>query len=153
MMYNYNCYNSKKYVEKLAKSFLLIFNHIIKGENIECQSSWRADNEYYKLTFYKNNISFGEIFSISFYIKDEQFDWIEYTPSIRIDIENCSRMTDMIKCEDFLLFIKKLLLPFDNTFQYYSFHSSINITDIPYLIKKLSIKEYDLSNDIKKFNI
>ena len=55
MMYNYNCYNSKKYVEKLAKSFLLIFNHIIKGENIECQSSWRADNEYYKLTFYKNS--------------------------------------------------------------------------------------------------
>jgi len=153
MISSYNRYNSKKYVEKLAKSLLKIFRHIIKSKNIKCYSRWCDYNDCYQLIFYKNNIPYSIIFSISFYIKEQDIDWIEYCPSIRINIENGSNMTDMVKCEDFLLFIKKILTPCDNTPQYYTFSCLINITDIPYLIKKFSIQDYDLSNDIEKFNI
>ena len=137
MIDKYDKYNSRissrKYIEKLAKSILLLFNHIIKEENIDIKikhnSWWKSENEYY-INFYKDDITLSNIFHITFDTKDSKFD--EYGPYIQIAIENGSNITDMIKCEKFLLFIKKIISPFDYSGQNYLFSNSFDIDSIPY---------------------
>lgn len=158
MIDSYNRYNLNIRIEKLAKTILKTFLHIMKGEHINCESKWFGDDKY-QLSFYKDNYTFSKIFYIIFEIKncapelDDCDSYAIYDPYVTIEVKNSNSITDMIRCEKFLLFIKNILSPHDLTGQYYTFYSSLYIDDIPYLIKKLSIKEYDFSNDIKKFNI
>jgi len=158
MIDSYNRYNLNNNIEKLAKTILRTFLHIMKGEHINCESKWFSDDKY-QLIFYKDNYTFSKIFYITFEIKNCESELVEYDsysiydPYVTIEVKSGNSITDMIRCEKFLLFIKNILLPYDITGQYYTFCGSVDIDDIPYLITKLSIKEYDFSNNTKKFNI
>ena len=155
MIDSYNRHNLNYNIEKLAKTMLKTFLHIMKGEHINCESKIDTDDTY-QLLFYKDNYTFNKIFYITFEIKtvlDDSYD-IYYDSYVNIEVKNSHNdITDMIRCEKFLLFIKNILLPYDITVQYYKFHSLVDIDYIPHLIKKLSIKEYEFSNDVKKYNI
>lgn len=160
MIESYNSHNKKKLVEKLAKAILKLYNHIIKKDiKIIYKQSWFLDNGYV-IKFYNNSF---ESYNLIFWLK---FDVIEYVDhnynndykyfgdfDVKISLQNSNVVSHMIKCEDFLKYFKNILLPYNTDNQYYVFSISVTEYEIPDLILKLSIKEYDFKNDLKKFNL
>jgi len=158
----YNIHNNKKTIEKLAKTILKLYNHIIKKDvKIVYRSLWSNDNKYI-IKFYNNNsyesynlifwlmfeiIKYPDAYNSSDYHHIDEFD-------VKISLNNSNAISHMIKCEDFLKYFKVVLIfPYYDDHRYYEFYTHKSIRLIPDLISKLSIEEYDLMNDLKKFNL